>query len=84
MSRNFPPPWFVVELMSRPFPPPWYVVELFECYEVRDAKGQTLGWFYFRDHPQTARNAGVLERDEARRLAADFARLPELLKKPSA
>jgi hypothetical protein len=68
--------------MSRPFPPPWYVVELVECFCVQDAKGQTLGWFYFRDHPQAARHAGVLERDEARRLAANFAKLPDLPKKP--
>jgi hypothetical protein len=31
----------------------------------------TLGWFHFRDHPQAARHAGVLERDEARRLATN-------------
>jgi hypothetical protein len=46
----------------------------------KDAHGQ-VGWFYFRDHPETARHAGVLLKDEARRMAVNFARLPELLGK---
>jgi hypothetical protein len=58
------------------------VVELAECFCVQDARGQPLGWFHFREHPQAARHAGVLERDEARRLATNFAKLPGLLKKP--
>jgi ATP-dependent DNA ligase len=33
----------------------------------------TVGWFYFRNNPDTARHAGVLERDEARRMAVNFA-----------
>jgi hypothetical protein len=49
---------------------------------VQDAGGQTVGWFYFRDNPETARQAKVLTRDEARRMAVNFARLPELLGKP--
>jgi hypothetical protein len=57
------------------------VVEHQESYWVEDATGQTVGWFYFRDNPETAHHAGMLQRDEARRMAANFARLPELLGK---
>jgi hypothetical protein len=68
-------------MTARRFPPPWTVIEHAESFWVQDASGQTVGWFYFRDNPETARHAGVLERDEARRMAANFARLPELLAK---
>jgi hypothetical protein len=68
-------------MTARRFPPPWTVVEHAESFWVRDASGQTVGWFYFRDNPETARHAGVLERDEARRMAVNFARLPELVGK---
>jgi hypothetical protein len=68
-------------MTPRRLPPPWRVIEHAESFWVQDASGQTVGWFYFRDHPETARHAGVLERDEARRMAVNVTRLPELLGK---
>jgi len=41
-----------------------------------DAHGQSLAYFYVRDHNDAA-TAGVLTMDEARRLASNFAKLPE-------
>jgi hypothetical protein len=69
-------------MTPRRFPPSWTVIEHAESFWVQDAGGQTVGWFYFRDNPETARQAKVLTRDEARRMAVNFARLPELLGKP--
>ena len=52
-----------------------------ESFWVQDASGQTVGWFYFRTDPLVANTAGVLLKDEFRRMAVNFARLPELLGK---
>jgi hypothetical protein len=63
----------------RRFPSPWTVIEYAESFWVQDAGGQTVGWFYFRHNEETARQAKVLTRGEAWRMAVNFARMPELL-----
>jgi hypothetical protein len=67
----------------RRFPPPWQVVVLPGGYAVEDATGQRLGTFYGRADLQSARLAGGLTLDEARRMALNFAKLPELIKRPT-
>ena len=42
-----------------------------------DAHGQSLAYFYARDNHNDAATAGVLTMDEARRMASNFAKLPE-------
>jgi len=65
---------------SRRFPPPWSVEELTESFIIKDATGQALAYLYFEDEPQRKMSMKRLSRDEARRIAANIAKLPELQK----
>jgi len=65
--------------MARRFPPRWSVEETDACFIVKDHNGQVLAYVYFEDEPGRRSAAKLLTRDEARRIAVNFARLPELL-----
>jgi hypothetical protein len=67
-------------MSGRGFPSPWTVEELNDCFVVRDANGQALGYFYFVEDHDRRSAAKLLTKDEARRIAVNFGRLPELLR----
>ncbi len=64
---------------ARRFPPPWRAEKIPGGYVVRDANGQALAYLYSRDNEAEARQAKMLTKDEARRIAINIALLPELL-----
>jgi hypothetical protein len=52
------------------------------CFIIRDASGQPLSYVYYENEPGRRTAAGLLTRDEARRIAINIAKLPELLVRP--
>jgi hypothetical protein len=69
-------------MFARRFPPPWTVDECAAAFAVCDANGQALAYVYFDDEPGRRSAARLLSKDEARRIAANIAKLAELLGKP--
>jgi hypothetical protein len=66
----------VVRMLDRRrFPPPWSVEETPACFIVRDRAGQALAHLYYEES-DVRFAANLLTKDEARRNAADIAKLP--------
>jgi hypothetical protein len=67
-------------MTERRFPQPWSVEEQSAYFVVRDHDGQALA-NVFESEPGRRAAARLLSKDEARRIAANIAKLPELLGK---
>ena len=68
---------------ARRFPPPWSVEETDACFIVKDQAGHSLAYVYFEEEPGRRAATRLMTRDEAPRIAANIAKLPELLHKPT-
>jgi hypothetical protein len=64
---------------NRRFPAPWTFEDTGACFGVNDATGQKLAAVYYEEEPGRRSSAKLLTRDEARRIATNVAKLPDLL-----
>jgi hypothetical protein len=68
---------------SRRFPAPWTVEDHNDaCFIVKDRGGHALAFVYYEDEPGRQAAANLMTRDEARRIAANIAKLPTFARRP--
>jgi hypothetical protein len=65
---------------ARQFPSPWSAEQIPHGYVIKDATGQALAYVYYgREQQRDDDKAGALTMKEARRIATNIAKLPELM-----
>jgi hypothetical protein len=65
---------------DRSFIKPWKLIEHPESFQVQDAAGVTLAFVYYENEPTRRRMTNRLSKDNARRMAQQIMRLPELVR----
>jgi hypothetical protein len=63
----------------RPFSKPWKIVERGESFCVVDSAERTLAFVYWEDEPTRRGFMKRLSKDDARKMAEQILRLPELV-----
>ena len=63
-------------MASRRFPPPWSFEDIDAAFVVKDGSGQKVAYVYYEEEPGRRSAAKLLTKDEARRIAANIAKLP--------
>jgi hypothetical protein len=69
-------------MAERHFPPPWSIEDNGSCFIVLDHNAQALAYVYYEEEPGRRSAARLLTRDEARRIATNIVKLPDLLSRP--
>jgi hypothetical protein len=67
-------------MRSRRFPAPWSIEDLGAAFVVKDSARHKLAYVYYEDQPGRQSAGKLLSKDEARRNAANIAKLPGLLR----
>ena len=65
----------------RRFPPPWSIEDVDAAFVVKDGGEQKVAYVYYEEEPGRRSAAKLLTKDEARRIASNVAKLPDLLRK---
>jgi len=70
-------------MTARRFPPPWSVVDIGGCFVVKASNDRPLVFIYYAEGVARRSLSRLLTRDAARRIAASFAKLPDLMQRLS-